>query len=540
MFRAQSLRWSAGEDSSGKFQVLDLSGTSSTISSKLTMPGNDSNVPVGIWGDWVAFATYSDPGGATVRIHNYRTGAEKALPGYGMVALGDGFAVVRSGAGASSVWNFVTGVTTALAGSPDLSRENEAGYSADLVAVDGNRVAFTDSSAGKLHVQTFAGLARSAPRSLGVVASGSSFTPGGQSWSVSIDVTKPLAAGQLQVLNPSGSVVRSIKVPATATGSLRGIVWDGKDDAGHLVAGGTYGFKLTSQATDGTGTVMAVDGTQRSLGSVRVIGPSLVAATPVIRGTAVVDGSLAVTPGAWAPAGLVEFTYQWLRDGRPIAGATGTGYRATAADAGHNIAIQITGRCAGAVQSRTSAAVRVVTAMFSAAPQPTASGTWYYGNTVSASAKGWSPTPGAVSYQWLRDGQPISGATGASYTLGADDVGRLVSLRVTGTKAGYGTVQTFSAAHSVGGKKFSKAGGAKLSGTAKVGKSLKVKLGKFSPKPARITYQWLRNGQLIGGATKSKYKLVKADKRQKVSVRVTATKPGYYPVVKASSAKKIK
>ena len=33
---------------------------------------------------------------------------------------------------------------------------------------------------------------------------------------------------------------------------------------------------------------------------------------------------------------------------------------------------------------------------------------------------------GAFSYQWLRNGVDIGGATGATYTLGDDDVGRKV------------------------------------------------------------------------------------------------------------------
>jgi hypothetical protein len=34
-------------------------------------------------------------------------------------------------------------------------------------------------------------------------------------------------------------------------------------------------------------------------------------------------------------------------------------------------------------------------------------------------------------YEWLRDGAPISGATGSSYLLTQDDVGRSVSVKVT-------------------------------------------------------------------------------------------------------------
>ena len=528
-------------DDSGRYEVKDVSGASATISGQLNDPGNDWNNAAGIWGDWVGFTTYettgTDDDSAAAVVHNFRTGAEKSLSGYTLNALGDGFAVVtmQSDPYTSSVWNFATGATTTLAGSPVLA----VGDGIDVAAIDGDRVAYSDVSAGKLHVQTFDGLARSAPRSLGVVAAGS-FTPSaGQTWNVDIDLTKPVNAGQLQLMSASGSVVRSIPVAASATGSLRGITWDGKDDAGNPAPSGVYTFKLTSQASDGSGAVVAVDGTDRALGSVTVVGPTLVSATPVIGGTAVVGGTLTVTPGAWGPSG-VNLAFQWLRDGQPIAAASATSYVAVAGDAGHDISIKVTGSYGGTSASATSAAVRVGTASFASAPAPMVSGTWFYGKTVTAAAGAWSPAPDSLGYQWLRDGQPISGAASATYTLGADDVGRQVSVRVTAVKAGYGTAQALSAGHVVGGTKFSKTGAASISGTAKVGKSLTGKLGKFTPKPAKVTYQWLRNGQPIAGATKSKYKLTKADKGTKVSIKITATKPGYYPVTKTSKAKKVK
>lgn len=520
-------------DRSGTYRVQDLSGASSTISGKLTDPGDDGNDAVGIWGDWFAFTTYRVAGTQAAVVRNYRTGAEKTLSGYALRALGDGYAVVAHPYSPwASVWDFTTGATIPLAGPPGI------GGIDFMVAVDGDRVAFIESAAGKLHVQTFDGLARSAPRSLGVVAA-HSFTPGSQSWTVDVDLTKPVAAGQLNILNSAGAVARTIAVPATATGSLRAITWDGKDNSGSLVPPGTYSYTLTSSATDGTGPVVAVDGTARALGTVEVKAAPLTAGIPVISGTAATGSILTASPGSWSPTNAT-LTYQWLRDGQPISGATGASYVATAADSGHDVSVRVTGSYGGETESRTSAAVRVVTASFATTAAPTTSGTWFYGKTVTASAAGWSPVPDSLAWQWLRDGQPINGATGVSYTLAAEDVGRLVSVRVTAAKAGYATTQAFSAGHSVGGTKFTKTGAAKLSGTAKVGKTLTGKLGTFSPKPARIAYQWLRNGQPISGATKSKYKLVKVDKGKKVAVRITVSKPGYYPVVKASSAKKVK
>ncbi len=81
-------------------------------------------------------------------------------------------------------------------------------------------------------------------------------------------------------------------------------------------------------------------------------------------------------------------------------------------------------------------------ANFSAAPKPTIVGTVAKGNTVTASAAGWSPTPEGQTYQWLIYGTPAyteTGelATGPSFTILDSDVGQELSVRVTSTKSGY-------------------------------------------------------------------------------------------------------
>ncbi|MDR0504446.1 MAG: S8 family serine peptidase [Bifidobacteriaceae bacterium] len=80
----------------------------------------------------------------------------------------------------------------------------------------------------------------------------------------------------------------------------------------------------------------------------------------------------------------------------------------------------------------------------------------------------------------------------------------------------------------------------RIKGTAKVGKTLQVKLGKWSNKPS-LSVQWYRNGKPISGATKTKYKVAKADKGKRLTLKVTATKAGYRATIKTSSkTKKIK
>jgi putative ABC transporter-associated repeat protein len=66
-------------------------------------------------------------------------------------------------------------------------------------------------------------------------------------------------------------------------------------------------------------------------------------AAPAISGDAIVGGALALDDGAWTPRPHA-LTIEWLRDGEPISGATGTGYTAVEADAGHRIAARVTAR----------------------------------------------------------------------------------------------------------------------------------------------------------------------------------------------------
>lgn len=84
-------------------------------------------------------------------------------------------------------------------------------------------------------------------------------------------------------------------------------------------------------------------------------------------------------------------------------------------------------------------------ARFSSAPKPKIVGKAVIGATLKTQLGSWKPAP-KLSYQWLRNGQPVKGGTKASYTLTATDVGKTLTVRVTASKAGYTTVRLNSAA----------------------------------------------------------------------------------------------
>lgn len=71
---------------------------------------------------------------------------------------------------------------------------------------------------------------------------------------------------------------------------------------------------------------------------------------------------------------------------------------------------------------------------------------------------------------------------------------------------------------------FRQSGQVTTSGVFKVGKSVKAVTSRWEA-GTKFSYQWLRNGFSIQGANKSTYKLTLNDRRQNISVRVTASKP---------------
>ena len=58
------------------------------------------------------------------------------------------------------------------------------------------------------------------------------------------------------------------------------------------------------------------------------------------------------------------------------------------------------------------------------------------GRTLTATSGSWDQPGLSFAHQWLRDGVPVPGATGASFVLGRDDVGHRMSVQVTASNAG--------------------------------------------------------------------------------------------------------
>lgn len=171
---------------------------------------------------------------------------------------------------------------------------------------------------------------------------------------------------------------------------------------------------------------------------------------------------------------------------------------------------------------------------------PTITGTARVGVKLTAVAGTWGPEPVTLAYQWLRAGAPIAGATKATYTAVAADRGRRLSVAVTGTKDGFTTLTVPSAPTASVAAGILTTAVPRITGTARVGRTLQVTVGTWGPAPVTKRIQWLRNGKVIRGATRAGYRLVRADRGKRITVRVTGSKAGYTTVARTSAAKVVR
>jgi len=178
----------------------------------------------------------------------------------------------------------------------------------------------------------------------------------------------------------------------------------------------------------------------------QVPNPVLLALTltkrPAITGTPTIDRVLTGAPGSWSTTATLA--KRWLRDGQPIAAATASQYRTTASDVGHDLTFEVSASRTGySPATVTSALLRITAGALRVRTKPSVTGTRTVGHKLTAKTGKWSPAP-SLARQWLRDGHPITGATGSTYRLRAADRRHRLQLQVTATRRGYTTKVSLS------------------------------------------------------------------------------------------------
>ncbi|MFI5425825.1 DUF3152 domain-containing protein [Aeromicrobium sp. UC242_57] len=168
---------------------------------------------------------------------------------------------------------------------------------------------------------------------------------------------------------------------------------------------------------------------------------------------------------------------------------------------------------------------------------PTISGTPQYGKTLTAKPGAWLPADVTLSYQWFRGATPV-GTNAATYKLGSSsDVGRPITVQVTGSRTGTTPVAASSAPTApVMAARFTNTVRPKISGSSKYGHRLKGSSGRWSNAVGSYEYRWLRDGKPIRGATGKTYRVGPSDVGAKLRLRVTVRRTGFVTTSSQSAA----
>lgn len=179
-----------------------------------------------------------------------------------------------------------------------------------------------------------------------------------------------------------------------------------------------------------------------------------------------------------------------------------------------------------------------ITNVFTENLGPIIVGTLKTGQTVEVATDS-IPEGATVSYQWLRDFEPIQGANTRTYLVTARDVGKLLTVRTTLTKRDFLSQVETSMALEVT-KADIVPGTVNISGVMKPGKVIKAIVRPWvNTVGVKYKYQWFRNGVQIKYATKTTYRLLPADAKKNVSVLVTQNLDGYNQASRLSPNKRV-
>lgn len=172
-------------------------------------------------------------------------------------------------------------------------------------------------------------------------------------------------------------------------------------------------------------------------------GPPADATPPTISGTAQLGQTLTEVNGIWTN-GPTSYSYQWEdcnstgASCQPISGATGQQYTLTSADVGHTIVVtEMASNSFGTGAPAHSRPTLLVEALPVNTQLPAISGTPTQGQTLTTTTGSWTGGGLSYAYAWSECSSTgtnctaISGATAATYTVTAANVGYEIQVKVT-------------------------------------------------------------------------------------------------------------
>lgn len=281
----------------------------------------------------------------------------------------------------------------------------------------------------------------------------------------------------------------------------------------------SFAFTLTPGSASGTATVT-------------------VSKAPAISGAARVGTKLTATIGTVTPAGATA-SYQWLQNGAAISGATASTYTVATNLVGKKISVKITEAAPGYTSyTATSPQTAAVVAGVLVSPKPKITGTAKVGSVLSAVPGTWTAGT-TLRYQWYAGGVAIPGATHTPIAVPASDVGKVIRVRVVGTKAGYATATMDSANTAAAAPGTLVAAtptvtvSSSVGGYPLVGATLTAHPGAWTGGTA-FHYQWYAGTTPIPGATGSTYVIPASMLGHAFFVWVSGSKAGYSTVARTS------
>jgi formylglycine-generating enzyme required for sulfatase activity len=190
--------------------------------------------------------------------------------------------------------------------------------------------------------------------------------------------------------------------------------------------------------------------------------------------------------------GVGTFSYQWRKDGLPLAGATAATYTITGAQAGDagSYALVVTNETgpytSNSATFTLNTPVSIQTHPVAAQVNPGAT------VTLSVAASGTAP----LTYKWRKDGQVLAGATSATYVLAstkAANVGNydVVVSNMVGSETSEAALVALNTGVSITTQP--------VSATVNPGGTATFNVAATGTAP--LSYRWMRGGVDIGGAT---------------------------------------
>ena len=262
---------------------------------------------------------------------------------------------------------------------------------------------------------------------------------------------------------------------------------------------------------------------------------------PVLQGTGAIGEPLTLVEpvfGLLSPVlqALVTTDVTWLCNGEAIPGVGNVlEFVPTEAQAGCQLAAQTISTLLGVLPlSLITDTIDIPGGVVGAPVATTAatiSGTPKVGQTLSITDPVWDTDGVTNAYAWVRNGVAIPGASAKTYQLTAQDAGKQVAAKVTGTKDGLSGTSVSNALliSNEAVQQLVATVAPSISGTPKAGSVLAINPGTWlgGVVTPLFSYQWYNTSGAIPGATAREYVPTLADAGRPLAATVTATLTGY-------------